>query len=339
MSLSPAAKVLYFLFCLFAIRFSPAAETVVLKVASPLPENTAVGQGLERMAADWYRLSHGAVSVRVYHGTLGDDESRRQKIDTGLLDGGLFTSSGVSLLIPEAMAFSAPQAISTQEELDYVLRDLRPYLEARTQVRGFIALAFATGGWVNFFSHDPIRRPSDLRKHTLAVNLYDPALNQVFKDFGVKTAPVSSSNLLQLLQTKAVDVFFTSPAYLSYQWSSYSSLTPYMSEVRVAPFLGCLILKRKSWERVPEKYRSLLFANAEAVCGKMSQDLLRQEVETVAALQAQGLTVVRVTDAERLEWREAFYRAIGDDSAQAFSAETLRLIQKSLQRFHSERAP
>ena len=68
-------------------------QSVNLKLGVAAPKNSPWGMSLDRLAGEWKRISGGKVSLTVYAGTLGDDNSIIQKMRFGL-DAGVFPSRG-----------------------------------------------------------------------------------------------------------------------------------------------------------------------------------------------------------------------------------------------------
>ncbi|MFH2115457.1 MAG: TRAP transporter substrate-binding protein DctP, partial [Spirochaetota bacterium] len=98
-------------------------QTLNLKMAMDAPRNSPWGQNLERMAAEWKRVSGGKVNLTVYAGTQGNDAQIIQKMRFGL-DIGVFASTGLALVYDDILALSIPSLVRDEAELQSVLKAL-----------------------------------------------------------------------------------------------------------------------------------------------------------------------------------------------------------------------
>ncbi len=313
-----------------------SAAPLTLKLGSQAPENSPIGRGLIKLAAEWKKASEGQVILKIYHGgSLGDDESLRQKMKTGLIDAGLFTSQAMASIIPEFMSLSAPSLFETQEEFNYALEILKPELEKKLNEKGYSSIAISPGGWVRFFSRYAIASPEDLKKYRMAIDPYESSLIQLFKLLGMNVFPVPNTILLQNVQSKAIDTFYTSPVYFSYQWSSYSKSISYMSDVRIAPFLGCVIVKTQSWEKVPSRYRAPLLELSARIAKEMEVEMIAKENSIIKELSGYGLKVVTPNAREAGLWKEAFSAAVDNEKVELFPRDMVRKARKAVQDYRA----
>lgn len=306
-----------------------AAQAVNLKMASQAPEASPIGAGLNKLAAEWSRLSGGAVKLKIYHGSsLGDEESFRQKMNTGLLDAAVFTSQGVSAVVPEFLSFSAPSLFANQDEFNYALDKLGPELKKKLEDHGLIAIGIAPSGWIRIFSRTPIASPDELRRIKLGINPYDNSLIQFFKLMNMNVVPTQGSLMLQKMQAKAVDAFYTSPVYFSYQWSSYSNIITSMTDVKLCPFMGCLVMRKQSWEKIPEATRPVLLAATAKVAKEIEAEMISKEDSIIRDLGSHGLLVAKPTPAQAEEWQKTFAAGLStNDSLKLFPPEMIGKIR------------
>ena len=312
------------------------AQTITIKIASQAPENTPIGAGLSKLASDFKRISNGQVILKVFHnGSQGDEEGMRQKMNTGLLDAALFDTFGLSHISPEAMALSAPAVIGDENELEAVLAKATPVIRRHIEEKGYQVGALTTVGWVRFFSRYVIKTPDDLRKYKIAVNPYEKELIELYKLAGLNIVMSPLTTMLQQLQAKSVDVFYTLPTYLSYQWTSFAGVASHMTDMRVCPVVGGIIFRKQSWEKIPAQFREAMLAATEAVGQQVSSDFLKKETTIIADLSRNGLTVVSVSDADRLAWRSEFAKAVAKGTGPVYTKEMMDLINQTLAEYRS----
>jgi TRAP-type C4-dicarboxylate transport system substrate-binding protein len=315
-----------------------AAEPIVLKFASQAPENTPVGSGLAQLASDFKRVTNGEVTLRVFNNSSqGDEASMRQKMDTGLLDGAVFDTFGLSHISPEMMAICAPAVIRDRGELDYILKKTNALSTSRIEEKGYKVLGYASVGWVHFFSRYTISNPDDLRKYRIAVNPYEKELMELYKLAGLNIVLAPSTTMLQQLQAKSVDIFYTTPMYLSYQWTSYQSVANHMTELKVCPVVGGIVLRKKSWDKIPAQYQQAIMDATANVAMKISDEFMQKEDGIVNGLTKYGLTIVPSTEAENTQWRDQFAEAVAKGTGKVFPKDMIDLINQSLAEYRGKK--
>jgi tetratricopeptide (TPR) repeat protein len=130
-------------------------QAINLKLAIDAPRNSPWGQSLERMAAEWKRISNGRVNVTVYAGTQGNDAQIIQKMRFGL-DMGVFASTGLALVYDDILALSIPSLIRDEAELQSVLNELDPSFRKGLEDKGYTLVSYSYSGWVRMFSRSPL---------------------------------------------------------------------------------------------------------------------------------------------------------------------------------------
>lgn len=286
---------------LSALALLPAQE---VKLASVAPEASPWGAALNQLAVEWRNISNGRVRVRVYHNAIAGDESDiLRKIRIGQLQAGVFTSSGLKQIVPEVFSVSVPFLIDSEDELDYVMERITPELNALVEENRMHVLAWSRAGWVHFFSRDRIAYPEDLRSQRLAADPADEELRQAFRAMGFRPTPIPASELLTSLNSGLVDAFFTSPlAAAGFQWFG---VAPNMLDVKVAPFLGAILISDAAWRRIPNSMKDELLAAAGEVAARIDEDVLGLEEEALVTMREFGLNVQEGTP-EILEAWESY---------------------------------
>ncbi len=144
---------------------------------------------------------------------------------------------------------SYPLLVRSDDELSYVLDRMKPFFDTELQKRGFKAFMWSPGGWVYFFSRQPLSSPDDLRKQKLWVWSGDPDEIQAYQSAGFQTVTLASTDLMTSLQGGMVDALVTSPLIAaSSQWFGIASN---MYALRLAPLWGAAVISTKTWAEVP----------------------------------------------------------------------------------------
>jgi TRAP-type transport system periplasmic protein len=274
-----------------------------IKLASVAPEQSPWGSALNQLAVDWARISNGGVQLQVFHNAIAGEESDvLRKIRIGQLQAGVFTSSGMKQIVPEVFSVSVPFLIRSEEQLDYVMDRIRPDLEALFVESRLHVLAWSRAGWVHFFSRDPVTYPDDLKAQRLASDPNDLELQQAFKVMGYTPIPMPQPELLTSLNSGLVDAFYTSPLVAGgYQWFG---LAPHMLDLKMAPFLGAIIISDTAWRRIPDNIKDELMSAARQVAAQIDEDVRQLEADAVVSMQRYGLEVMHPTAEVERAWIE-----------------------------------
>jgi TRAP-type transport system periplasmic protein len=305
------------------------AAPVVIKLASIAPQRSPWGEALDRLVAEWRTVTDGEVELKVYHnGVAGSEGDMLSKLRLGQLQAGVVTSAGLSTLSPEVLSLSIPFLIHNDEELDRALAGTRELMEERIAKKGFTVLAWSKGGWLNFFSKKPIRTPSDLKATKFAAGLETETLTNAFKQLGFQMVPVPINELITALNSGMVDSFFTSPlAAAGYQWFA---VAPYMLNLKVAPYLGVIVISNSAWRRVPEKYRAPLLDATRKACAELEGSIVSLEVSAMDVMKKNGLVLIEPSEADIALWKEDMDEGVEKTLGPVFPRDMYEEIVKTL---------
>jgi TRAP-type C4-dicarboxylate transport system substrate-binding protein len=289
------------LFVILLVLLGVPTFSLEIKLASVAPEQSPWGAALNQMALDWQRISGGEVRLRVYHNAIAGEESDvLRKMRIGQLQAAVLTSAGMKQVVPEVFSVSVPFMIRSREILSAVMDEIRPDLESEFDRNRLHVLAWTRAGWIHFFSRDPVTYPEDLKPQRLAADPNDEELLQAFRIMGYRPIAMPQPELLQSLNSGLVDAFYTSPLVAaSYQWFA---LAPNMLDLRVAPFLGAIVITDTAWRRIPSGIRDQLLESAQAIADQIEAEVLELEEEAVTMMQQYGLHVQEVSPETEQRW-------------------------------------
>lgn len=307
---------------------------ITIKLASVAPEQSPWGNALNRLAQEWGRISGGQVDVRIYHnGIAGNEDDIIRKMRINQLQAGVFTSSGMKSLAPEAFALSVPFLIRGEDELRYVLEEVQPELDAAFENNRMHALAWSRAGWIQFFSREPVTTPDDLKSQRLAADPNDQELLQAFRIMGYRPTPMPQNELLTSLNSGLVDAFYTSPLVAAgYQWFG---LAPHLLDLKVAPFLGVIVISDNAWRRIPNNIKPQLLEAAADVAIQIEDQVLELEEQALELMEDNGLSIERLSDAEKRVWIDDFERYSDQIMAEVFHPQMTARIQRLLQQYRA----
>ncbi|MGF1509207.1 MAG: TRAP transporter substrate-binding protein DctP [Myxococcota bacterium] len=284
------------------------AAPVTIKLGTIAPKRSPWYTSVEKMKVRWKEASGGAVDLRIYPGGVaGDEADMLRKIKVGQLHAASISGVGLGTVSRSTLAIQVPMLVRSYEELDYVREKLSPRLEKELEEAGFIVLTWGDAGWVHFFSSVEATTPQQFRKLKIMVFSKDPKAEQAWKAASFNPVPLSSTDVLQGLQTGLIDAFATTPIFaLSAQWFG---LAKHMVPVKWTPLSGATVVAKDKWEEIPAELRSELLAIARAE-GRASRDQIRSLGDrAIEAMEQRGLETHQLSEAEERAWRDAAVEA------------------------------
>jgi TRAP-type C4-dicarboxylate transport system substrate-binding protein len=315
---------------------SAADKPVNLRLSTLAPRGTSYYKSLMSMGEKWRQASGGTVRLTVYpDGTQGGEADMVGLMQTGNLDAGLLTAVGLSEIEPAVNALqSMPMAFKSLAEVDYVGEKLQPLLERRMDEKGYKVLFWTDSGWVRFFTKTPILHPDDLKKLKLFswagnVKQYDLWKASGFNPVALETAGIAQGLMSDTINAIPMPPFFALAGQLNNQ-------TKYMLELNWGPLVGAAVVRKKSWERIPEATREALLKIA-AEAGKEIKAAGRAESESaVAAMVKRGLTVTKVPPGVESEWRAVVEKVSDEIRGKIVPADMFDEAQRLLKEYRSK---
>jgi TRAP-type C4-dicarboxylate transport system substrate-binding protein len=278
-----------------------ASAQVLVKMATLVPDGSSWHLILKETADKWKTLSGGRVTVRLFAGGVaGDDPDVGRKIRLGTLQAGVLTSVGVAEIDDSVYALGVPLMYESYEEVYDVLEKMRPTLEARLEAKGFVVLNWADGGWVHFFTQQPVAIPDDLKKLKLFSWAGDAAAVDIWKSAGFNPVPLPATEIATALQTGLVTALPSPPqvAVISQYYNSAKNMT----DLRWQLLLGATVITKASWEKIPAEIRPALLEASRVDGARLQAEVRKSGDRDVEAMKKRGLNVVPVDAKARALW-------------------------------------
>jgi len=280
-----------------------SAQTITIKMATLVPENTSWFLVLKEVADKWSKISGGRVKVILYPGgRKGDDPDYVRDMRLGGLQGAVLTSVGLAEIDKMVYALSIPMAYDSYEEVYAVLDKMRPRIEASMEAKGFVVVNWADGGWVHFFSKSPVATPDDMKKLKLFQWAGDPKSLEIWKAAGFNPHPAPSTELVTGLQTGLFEAFSAPPQVCVI--ARYYEHTKYMTDMRWALMLASTVIDKGTWARIPADLKPALLQAARDAGAKLQAEIRKSGESDVQAMKTAGLKVVPVDAKTKELWRK-----------------------------------
>jgi TRAP-type C4-dicarboxylate transport system substrate-binding protein len=315
---------------------APSAAKVVIKIASIAPGRSPWDKALERMAAEWERISNGAVEVKIFSGSIaGNEQDMIRKIRLGALQGGVFSNMGLAKIDHSLTVLSIPFLFHSREEFNAVFDRIKPSLEKTIEDKGFKVVLWTLAGWINFYTKGKVVDPDDLKKYKVSVTPDFPELEQVWKRMGYEVITGEASELLIQLQSGAASGAYLPPLLAAS--GQYFPLVPHMFAPSLAPLVGGLLLSDKAWASIPADLHAPFLEAVAAAARGLYEETMTLEDDAVKMMKDNGLIVNDPPPDKLAKWREAANQAIDRLIGPIFSKEMYDEIVRHLQEYRKSR--
>jgi TRAP-type C4-dicarboxylate transport system substrate-binding protein len=286
---------------------SASGQTAVrIKLGTLAPQGSTWHQLLMSMGQDFSKASNGKVELKVYAGgTQGNEGEMIRKMSIGQLHAASMTAIGLHEITPEPQAEDAPFMIDSYEEYDYVHERIRGKLEEAIAKKNYQVLQWGEVGFVYLFSTEPYRTPADFGKGKVFTWNGDPGAEAAWKAAGFHPVVLSSTDLIPSLTSGMINIVGQSALY-AYTTNLYSRANN-MLDLHWGFLTGATVVRKDSWEKIPQDVRTELLRIAEDYSKRTREDLRKQNDDAIDQMKKRGLHVIPPED--RPAWQQAAEKA------------------------------
>lgn len=313
-----------------ALLMAAPVSAQVVKIATLAPDGSAWMRELRAAAAEVKQGTGGRVDVKFYPGgVMGNDAVVLRKMRLGQLQGGVLTSSELSLVYPDATAYSLPFLMDSWEDVARVRAGVDPMLAKGFEQRGIRMLGVSGLGFAYLMSDRPLRTQADMAGIKLWIPSNDEIAARTFKLGGINTIPLPLGDVFTSLQTGLVDTVVNTPSgAIVLQWHGK---VKHMVDLPLTFVVGYLVMDEKAWKKIPPADQAVLAAAFASAGKRMDTSIRRDDAAALAAMKKQGITVAPMDPAEAARWREYGARVTAQMEAEkALSPEILAAIRREL---------
>jgi TRAP-type C4-dicarboxylate transport system substrate-binding protein len=314
----------------------PVRAETTIKLATLAPEGTVWYRAVRDLADSWSQISDGEVKVKIYPGgVVGNETAIIRKMRIGQLQAGAITSVGLGDIESSPMVTQSPMLIRSYAELDHVMERMSPKFEALLLEKGFVVLNWSDAGWMHLFTKGPLLVPAEAGKFKMFAFEGDPHIIDAYRAAGLRPVVLAATDVLPSLQSGLLSGFPTTPlAALSQQWFA---LAPNMLDMPWAPLLAATVIKRETWESLPEEYRAPFLKAARKAGLEARREVRRQDRKAVQVMQKYGLKVHALPEGAQEQWQQAAARAWSVIRKDMVGEAIFSEVQAHLQEFRSSK--
>ncbi len=331
------SKLLLLLPLAIFLAFPPPARAevkYVFKIASLAPEGSIWARRFDEFAKAVGEKTNGEVAFRVYAGgVMGDDRAMYRKMRIGQLQGGGFTMTGISEVVPDFRVLGIPFLFRSYDEVDQVIAGLQPRFRQEFNKAGLELVAMSEVGFIYTMSTKPMTSIADLRHSKSWAPANDPVSQAFLKTIGITPIPLTIPDVLSSLQTGLIDTVYNSfYGSIVLQWFTKIS---YITDAPFGYAYGGLVFSKSAFDRLPPAYVEIIREMAKKHFAGLLADTRKSNAEALVTLKQNGIKLVSISDKDLAELRQYRDQAVRSVIGQAFSKEiydqTIRLLEAARQ--------
>lgn len=279
------------------------ASSLVIKLGSLAPKGSPWELALNKLQAEWARISNGRVTLRLYSGgTVGTETDMLRKIRIGQLNAAGLTGPGLEEIFPGIFSIYIPLLAQTNEEYAYLMERMIPVLNEEFEENGFKTLFWMHTGWVYLFSRNRVVFPDDLRPQKIWAGDGDEETMEAWRRMNCIPVPFSIEDAVIQFQTRGVDALISSPLWILSV--DLYNITKNMNSLKWAPFPGAIAIDIRIWDRIDANLRRELEEAAEEIAESMRDDWFEMEDDAISTMQRYGLIINNVPENSYEEWQD-----------------------------------
>jgi TRAP-type C4-dicarboxylate transport system substrate-binding protein len=276
------------------------ADEVTIKLGTLAPQGSSWHLLLKELAERYATESGGKVKLKIYAGgTQGGEGDMVRKMGVGQLQAASITAVGMHDITPEPMVFSTPGMVDPAL-FNAIFPSLEKRLEAVVEAKGYVVLHWAQVGSIYLFCTKAYATPEAAADAKFFAWDGDPASIEAFKLAGFRPVVLGSVDIVPSLQTGMITCVSQAPAYVLA--ARLFDKANKMMDFPWSYLIGATVVRKDTWEKVPPELRPKLIAIAREIGAKVDAEVKRLNDDAIAAMQKQGLEVVKV---DPRPWQQA----------------------------------
>jgi TRAP-type C4-dicarboxylate transport system substrate-binding protein len=126
---------------------------------------------------------------------------------------------------------------------------------------------------------------------------------EIYRTAGLNPVPLETADILPGLQTGLIEATPAPPVFALA--TQLDTRAPYMLELNWGPLVGACVVRKQTWEKIPESVRTELLKSAVAAGLEIKASARKESEDSVAAMEKRGLKVTKVTPEVEAAWRTA----------------------------------
>jgi len=275
-----------------------APDQKTIKFALMVPRSPNLAIQLKKRNRELLAATSGKVKLRVYWGgAAGDERTVLRKMNNRQIDGTAFALPMISNFVREALVLESPALFMNYKQLDAARAALTPAFNEEAYRNGFKMLVWGDIGRLRVFSKKKIKTVADMKKVRPWLYTESEMLKEFYKVIGATGVPLGIAEVYGAMETGMIDTFWgTALMAGALQWHRTAEyLSPPMGFIN-----GGVVVKRESWDELPEVGRKAMTDMVNAQARKAQKDIRKQDEQAYKKLLNRGYSEIPPTNEQ--EW-------------------------------------
>lgn len=286
-----------------------SVQALTLKIASLAPAGTTWMKEMKKGADVIKKKTNGRVILKYYPGgVMGNDQSVHRKIRINQLQGGAFSSSGLSNIDSSIQVLSLPMMFKNFEEVDYVRARMDERIKQHVADNGFVVLGISEGGFARIMSSQPIHNLQDIRDSKVWIPEGDDLVQETYNTLGISAIALPLSDVFTGLQTGLIEtISSTSTGAIAFQWHTKVS---HMVDIPVLYVIGVLAVNQKAFNKIKAEDQKIVIEEMDRVFSILDKQNRQDNINATQALKNQGISVSNPGPDEVKLWKDLSDKSI-----------------------------
>ena len=316
------------LFTILSLVIIPG-QALTLKIATLAPAGTTWMKEMKKGAKEIRKQTQGRVKFKFYPGgVMGNDQSVHRKIRINQLQGGAFSSSGLSTTDTAIQLYSLPMLFSNYDQVDKVRNTMDSEIIASVKNNGFQILGITEGGFARVLSATPINTMEDIRANKVWIPEGDTLVETTFEVMGIKPVSLPLADVYTGLQTGLIDtISSTSTGAIAFQWHTKLK---YAVDIPVLYVIGVLAVSNKAFNKIKPEDQKIVMNIMQDTFARLGKINRKDNINATAALKSQGITFTQLQETEVSRWqqfaKESINRLVQEKKIRAELVQSVREI-------------
>jgi TRAP-type C4-dicarboxylate transport system substrate-binding protein len=327
-----------FFLLFFSFTASTAQAITTFKIATLSPDGSAWMKQMRAGAAEISKKTENRVNFKFYPGgVMGDDKAVLKKIRIGQLQGGAVMAGSLAKVYKDSQIYNTPLIFKNFAEVDYVRSKMDSKIINGFEKGGFVSFGLAEGGFAYAMSTSQLTSPEQLTKNKVWAPSDDNASLEIVRAYDITPIALSLTDVLAGLQTGIIDTVATSPiGAIALQWHTQ---VKYITDIPLSYVYALFIIEKKSFSKLSTQDQAIVHQVMTEKFKAIDQQNRKDNIAALKALQNQGITLMKPSNAELITWNskaEVARKRLLESGE--ISNETMNELLKHLQSYRSQQA-
>ena len=268
-----------------------AADNLELRLATLAPDGSSWMKILGKGAAEIGTKTEGRVTVKYYAGGVqGDERDVVRKMNLGQLDGGAFTSVGLSMIDESIRVLELPRMFQSVEELDYVADKMWPYFQKKFEAKGFKLNDRGDVGWIYVLSKDQVQSLADMKGLKLWMWGDDSIVRAMYKKLGISGVPLGVPEVEPSLTTGRINACYGSPlAAVALQWNTK---VKYLLSAPLSYAIGATVIKLDTVNKISKDDTALIQKITKGMQKTLRKQIRKDNESAKKQMERKGVKII-----------------------------------------------